>query len=62
VPVYKGLKRRLGKVNKPMRVLFLSRAYLKIGNKTPSVKGKNKNNKINKINKLATEETEITEF
>jgi len=62
VPVYKGLKRRLGKVNKPMRVLFLSRAYLKIGNKTPSVKGKNKNNKINNINKLSTEDPEITEF
>ena len=45
-----------------MRVLFLSRAYLKIGNKTPSVKGKNKNNKINNINKLSTEDTEITEF
>jgi hypothetical protein len=61
VQVYKGLKRRLGKVNKPMRVLFLSRAYLKIGNKTPSVKGKNKKYKINNIIKLATEDTEDTE-
>jgi hypothetical protein len=35
-----------------MRVPFLSRAYLKIGNKKHSVKGKNKKYKINNINRL----------
>lgn len=47
-----------------MRVLFLFRAYLtylKIGNKTHSVKGKNKKYKSNNINNLATKDTGITE-